>query len=55
LRALDEHYCDFTQLLPAVRAVRERVNWDELRSQTRNNDYAVAFLVLADRLGLTDA
>ncbi|ORA83730.1 nucleotidyltransferase [Mycobacterium malmoense] len=53
LRALGEHHCDFAQLLPAVRAVRERLDWGQIRAQTADNDYAVAFLVLADRLGLT--
>lgn len=54
LRALHEHHCDFAKLLPAVRAVRERLDWERTRSRTADNDYAVAFLVLADRLGLTD-
>lgn len=54
LRSLGEHHCDFAKLLPAVRAVRERLDWDDIRTQTADNDYAVAFLVLADRLGLTD-
>lgn len=53
LRSLGEHYCDFAKLLPAVRAVREQLDWDRIRTQTTDNDYAVAFLVLADRLGLT--
>jgi hypothetical protein len=53
LRALHEHHCDFAKLLPAVRAVRERLDWDSIKTQTADNDYAVAFLVLADRLGLT--
>ncbi|MCV7408253.1 hypothetical protein AWC29_18950 [Mycobacterium triplex] len=53
LRALHEHHCDFATLLPAVRAIRERLDWGRIRSQTVDNDYAVAFLVLADRLGLT--
>lgn len=53
LRALNEHYCDFALLLPAVRAVRERVDWAALRADTAENDYAAAFLTLADRLGLT--
>jgi len=53
LRALNEHHCDFAKLLPAVRAVRERLDWEHIRAQTACNDYAVAFLVLADRLGLT--
>ncbi|OBH00420.1 MULTISPECIES: nucleotidyltransferase [unclassified Mycobacterium] len=53
LRSLNEHHCDFARLLPAVRAVRERLDWEQIRAQTADNDYAVAFLVLADRLGLT--
>jgi hypothetical protein len=53
LRALNEHHCDFARLLPAVRAIRERLDWGRVRSDTANNDYAVAFLVLAHRLGLT--
>lgn len=53
LRALGEHHCDFAKLLPAVRAVRERLDWHAIRTQTADNDYAIAFLVLADRLGLT--
>jgi hypothetical protein len=36
-----------------VRAVGERLDWEHIRAQTAGNDYAVAFLVLADRLGLT--
>lgn len=53
LRALGEHYCDFTSLLPAARAVRERVDWDAVRRDTADNDFAVAFLTLADRLGIS--
>ncbi|CQD20222.1 hypothetical protein BN000_04827 [Mycobacterium europaeum] len=53
LRSLGEHYCDFARLLPAVRAVRERLDWDRIRTHTADNDYAVAFLVLVERLGLT--
>jgi hypothetical protein len=53
LRALNERHCDFARLLPAVRAVRERLDWDRIAEQTAGNDYAVAFLVLVGRLGLT--
>ena len=52
LRALNERHCDFARLLPAVRAVRERLDWDRIKEQTAGNDYAVAFLVLVGRLGL---
>ena len=53
LNSLNEHHCDFGALLPAVRAVRERLDWDRLRADTARNDFAVAFLVLAERLSLT--
>lgn len=39
--------------LPAVRAVRERIDWEQVRKLTADNDFATAFLVLADRLGIT--
>ena len=53
LLALNEHHCDFASLLPAVRAVREQVDWDRVRTDTADNDFAAAFLVLTDRLGIT--
>ncbi|KLO33816.1 hypothetical protein ABW17_28120 [Mycobacterium nebraskense] len=53
LRSLGEHHCDFAKLLPAVRAVREQLDWERVRARTADNDYAVAFLVLVERLGLT--
>lgn len=53
LRALNEHHCDFSSLLPAARAVRERVDWEALRADTADNDFAVAFLTLADRLDIS--
>ncbi|OBF32929.1 hypothetical protein A5724_20015 [Mycobacterium sp. ACS1612] len=53
LSSLNEHHCDFAALLPGVRAVREQVNWHQVRESTADNDFAVAFLVLTDRLGIT--
>ena len=53
LRSMTEHYCDFGRLLPHVRAVREQVDWARLRTEVEGNDFAVAFLFLADRLGVT--
>ena len=53
LLSLNEHHCDFAALLPAVRAVREQVDWDHVRSATAENPFAAAFLVLTDRLGIT--
>ena len=53
LMALDEHYCDFARLLPVARALREQVDWPRVRREVAGNDFAVVFLVLLDRLGIT--
>jgi hypothetical protein len=53
LSSLNEHHCDFVALLPGVRAVREQVNWNQVRNDTADNDFAAAFLFLTDRLGIT--
>jgi len=55
LRSMTEHYCDFGRLLPHVRAVREQLDWDRLREEVAANDFAVAFLFLTDRLGISPA
>ncbi|ALI25230.1 MULTISPECIES: nucleotidyltransferase family protein [Mycolicibacterium] len=52
LRSLNEHHCDFAALLPAARAVREQVDWEAVRIATADNDFAAAFLMLIDRLGI---
>ncbi len=53
LRALTERYCDFGELLPPVRAVREQLDWPRLRAESTDNPFAEAFLVLTDRLGIS--
>ncbi|MDA4109402.1 nucleotidyltransferase [Mycolicibacterium holsaticum] len=53
LNSLNEHNCDFSALLPAVRAVREQLDWQRLRAETAENPFATAFLVLVDRLEIT--
>ena len=53
LRAMSEHYCDFGPLLAAVRAVREQVDWPRLRAEVAGSDFAAAFLLLTDRLGIS--
>ena len=50
LMALDEHYCDFSRMLPVARALREQVDWDEVRREVADNDFAVVFLHLLERL-----
>lgn len=53
LQVMSEHYCDFGALLPAVRAVREQLDWPRLRDETAGNDFAAAFLFLTERLGIS--
>jgi putative nucleotidyltransferase-like protein len=53
LRSLSEHYCDFAALLPPIRAVREQLDWDRIRRDTAEHDFAAAFLFLTDRLGIS--
>ena len=49
-----DHYADFGSALPMVRALREQVDWSEVRRRTEQSPFAEAFLLLCDRLGLTD-
>ena len=52
LRSLDEHQLDMAYLLQIVRAIREQVDWDEIRRRTNDWPYAAAFLTLVERLGV---
>ena len=54
LNAFEEHACDFAKALPVARAVREQVDWDQVRRETAENHFAVAFLVLLERLGIIE-
>ena len=54
LHALDEHYCDFGRLLPVARALREQVDWDLVRRDVVDNDFAAVFLLLLERLSIVD-
>ena len=50
LLALDEHYCDLAQVLPTLRALRERVDWDRVRDRSAGSPFAEAVLFLLERL-----
>jgi hypothetical protein len=52
--ALDEHYCDYGRLLPVARAMREQVDWADVRRRVASNDFAAVFLVLLERLGIVE-
>jgi hypothetical protein len=55
LKALTERYCDFGELLPPVRAVREQLDWARLQAEAVNNPFATTFLDLVVRLGIRPA
>ena len=50
LLALKEHSLDYDGLLEIARAVREQIDWDEVRRRTEESPYAKAFLTLVDEL-----
>jgi hypothetical protein len=54
LSALDERACDLAQVLPAARAVREQVDWDDVARATDDNPFAVVTLDLLVRLGVVE-
>lgn len=53
LQSFSEHYCDFEQPLLVIRAVREQLDWAEIRKASRDHPFAEAFLFLIERLGIT--
>jgi hypothetical protein len=52
--AMDEHFCDFSKMLPVARSLREQVDWDRVRAETASNDFAAAFLYLLERLDIIE-
>ncbi|MER6215429.1 MULTISPECIES: nucleotidyltransferase family protein [unclassified Streptomyces] len=54
LAALCEHYCDFGDLLPMARMLREQIDWERLDRDHRDTPLADAFLHLLDRLHVID-
>ncbi len=52
LLALDEHSLDLEPLLQIARALRERLDWGEVRARTQDSPYARAFIALLEELRL---
>jgi hypothetical protein len=50
LLAMDEHFCDLGAILPTLRALREQVDWDEVRRQVAGAPFAETVLFLLERL-----
>jgi predicted nucleotidyltransferase len=52
LLALNEHQLDYESLLTIARAVREQVDWDNVRARTSDSPFARTFFTLLDELGV---
>jgi hypothetical protein len=52
LLAMDEHYCDLAAVLPTLRALREQVDWTDVRRRTSGEPFAEAVLFLLERLAV---
>ncbi len=55
LMALREHYVDYDGVLEIARALREQIDWDEVKTRTQESPYARAFFTLAEGLGIAPA
>ena len=55
LLALKEHDVDYDSVLEISRALREQVDWDDLRRRTEQSPYAKAFFTLVEELGVMPA
>lgn len=54
LLALDEHNLDLSALVLIGRALREKIDWKDVRRQVGDNAYASAYLHLLARLGVLE-
>jgi predicted nucleotidyltransferase len=52
LACLREHEVDYEQHLEITRALRERIDWDDVRRRAPDNPYVRAFFTLAEGLEL---
>jgi hypothetical protein len=52
LMALSEHSLRYESLLPIARALREKVDWDDVRARTSESPFARAFFVMLEGLGI---
>ncbi|PRH75805.1 hypothetical protein C6N75_29010 [Streptomyces solincola] len=54
LAAFSEHHCDFGSVLPIARTLREKIDWDRLRTENEGAPMPEAFLFLLERLNVID-
>jgi hypothetical protein len=52
LMALSEHALRYESLLAIARALRERIDWQDVRTRTSSSPFARAFFVMLEGLGV---
>lgn len=52
LLAFHEHHADYSSVLQMARALREKVDWDEVRARTSRSPFARAFFTMAEGVGV---
>jgi hypothetical protein len=52
LMALSEHALRYESLLAIARALREQIDWDDVRARTSASPFARAFFVMLEGLGV---
>jgi len=52
LLALGEHELDYESVLEIGRALREQIDWEDVRARTAKSPYARAFFCLVEELGI---
>ncbi|MFJ7074081.1 hypothetical protein [Streptomyces sp. NPDC098781] len=55
IEAFSEHYCDFGPVLAAARALREKVDWQDVRGSSGGEPMPDAFFYLLERLNVIAA
>lgn len=55
LMALSEHAVRYESLLPIARALREQIDWEDVRERTASSPFARAFFVLIEGLDILPA
>ena len=53
--ALSEHSCDLGKVLPSARALREQVDWQEVRERTSDSVFARGLLLVLTELDIAPA
>ena len=52
LLALHEHNVDYTSLLLMARSLREKLDWEQVRSRTARSPFARAFFTMVEGMGI---